>query len=143
MTTLRRLDRSPTTAPQRLALTATSLVLMISGCISHQSSVPEATVSRRLISAEKSEMVKPIRAGAHTDGGLSGSIVRVTTLEADGAGSLRRALEMNEPRLIVFEVGGVIDLKGRSLVVRAAHLTVAGQTAPDPGITIIRGSFTV
>jgi hypothetical protein len=88
-------------------------------------------------------MVKPITVGARTDGGLSGSIVRVTTLEADGPGSLRRALEMAQARLVVFEVGGVIDLKGRSLVVRNPHLTVAGQTAPDPGITIIRGSLTV
>jgi len=88
-------------------------------------------------------MVKPITAGARTDGGLSGSIVRVTTLEADGPGSLRQALEMAQARLVVFEVGGVIDLGGRSLVVRNPHLTVAGQTAPDPGITLIRGSLIV
>lgn len=47
------------------------------------------------------------------------------------------------PRLVVFEVGGVIDLAGRTLVVRNPYLTVAGQTAPDPGITLIRGGLVV
>jgi hypothetical protein len=81
--------------------------------------------------------------GASTDGGLYGAVVRVTTLAADGPGSLRRALEDSRPRLVVFAVAGVIDLRGQSLVVESPYLTVAGQTAPDPGITIIRGSLTV
>ncbi|HYS55929.1 MAG TPA: hypothetical protein VER58_19385 [Thermoanaerobaculia bacterium] len=70
-------------------------------------------------------------------------MLRVTTLDADGPGSLRRALEDDRPRLVVFEVGGVIDLGGDSLLVRNPHLTIAGQTAPDPGITIIRGGLTI
>ncbi|HEY8181629.1 MAG TPA: right-handed parallel beta-helix repeat-containing protein [Thermoanaerobaculia bacterium] len=67
----------------------------------------------------------------------------MTTLEASGAGSFREALEDRRPRLIVFEVGGVIDLDGKSLLVRNPYLTVAGQTAPDPGITLIRGGLIV
>ncbi|HEX8411794.1 MAG TPA: right-handed parallel beta-helix repeat-containing protein [Thermoanaerobaculia bacterium] len=67
----------------------------------------------------------------------------MTTLAANGAGSLRHALEAAGPRLVVFEVGGVIDLAGRTLTVRNPHLTVAGQTAPDPGITLIRGGLIV
>lgn len=70
-------------------------------------------------------------------------MIRVTTLAANGQGSLRRALEAEGPRLVVFEVGGVIDLGGRTLTVRHPHLTVAGQTAPDPGITLIRGGLVV
>lgn len=70
-------------------------------------------------------------------------VIKVTTLEARGPGSLREALEAAYPRLVVFEVGGVIDLEGRGLVVRNPHLTIAGQTAPDPGITVIRGSLVV
>jgi hypothetical protein len=81
--------------------------------------------------------------GAETDGGIDGAILRVTTLAADGPGSLRRALMAEGPRLVVFEVGGVIDLGGRTLVVRNPHLTIAGQTAPDPGITFIRGGLVV
>jgi len=69
--------------------------------------------------------------------------IRVTTLAADGPGSLRSALDAAGPRLIVFEVGGVIDLGGSSLVVRNPHLVIAGQTAPDPGITLIRGGLSV
>jgi hypothetical protein len=37
----------------------------------------------------------------------------------------------------------VIDLRGRTLNVREPYLTLAGQTAPDPGITLIRGSLVV
>ncbi len=70
-------------------------------------------------------------------------MIRVTTLAAGGAGSLRRAIEAEGPRLIVFEVGGVIDLGGRTLTVRHPHVTIAGQTAPDPGITLIRGGLIV
>src|SRR5438132_6446442 len=54
---------------------------------------------------------------------IDGIVLRVTTLDADGPGSLRSALEDDRPRLVVFEVGGVIDLRGRSLVVRNPHLT--------------------
>jgi len=70
-------------------------------------------------------------------------VLRVTTLDARGPGSLRSALEDARPRLVVFEVGGVIDLRGQSLTVTKPHLTIAGQTAPDPGITIIRGGLTI
>ena len=89
-----------------------------------------------------SSLVLPIGLAETTIGGLDG-VLRVTTLAADGPGSLRRALEDTRPRLVVFEVGGVIDLQGRSLDVRHPWVTVAGQTAPDPGITLIRGSLTV
>jgi len=77
------------------------------------------------------ELVKPIE------------VLRVTNLDADGPGSLRRAIDAPTPRLVVFEVGGVIDLRGASLVVRHPQLTIAGQTAPDPGITLIRGGLVV
>ncbi|HEX8154227.1 MAG TPA: right-handed parallel beta-helix repeat-containing protein [Thermoanaerobaculia bacterium] len=81
--------------------------------------------------------------GAETEGGLAGEIVRVTTLAASGPGSLRAALDVPRPRLIVFEVGGIIDLQGRTLTVRSPYVTIAGQTAPDPGITLIRGGLVV
>jgi hypothetical protein len=90
-----------------------------------------------------SSLVIPISLGATTIGGLEGTVLRVTTLAADGPGSLRRALEDPRPRLVVFEVGGVIDLQGRLLDVRQPWLTVAGQTAPDPGITLIRGGLSI
>ncbi len=70
-------------------------------------------------------------------------VVRVTTLEGDGKGSLREALGQTGPRLIVFEVGGVIDLGKRSLNVREPEVFVAGQTAPGPGVTLIRGGVSI
>ena len=76
-------------------------------------------------------------------GGRGGRIVRVTTLDAAGAASLREALEAEGPRIVVFEVGGVIDFDGGALTIRHPHVTVAGQTAPSPGITIIRAETVV
>jgi hypothetical protein len=67
----------------------------------------------------------------------------VTTLAADGPGSLREAISMKGPRIVVFEVGGVIDLGKSTMVITEPFLTIAGQTAPSPGITIIRGGFDI
>ena len=80
---------------------------------------------------------------ADTAGGRGGQIVRVTTLAADGPGSFKAAVESKGPRIVVFEVGGVIDLKRTTLVIREPFLTIAGQTAPSPGITIIKGGIDV
>lgn len=80
---------------------------------------------------------------AATPGGRGGRVLRVTHLGEDGPGSLRAALEASGPRIVVFEVGGVIDLGGRTLRIREPWLTVAGQTAPHPGITLIKGETQV
>lgn len=81
--------------------------------------------------------------GASTPGGRGGKIIRVTTLAPKGAGSLKEALQTKGPRVIVFEVGGVIDLAGETLVAKEPFLTIAGQTAPSPGVTLIKGSFDI
>ncbi len=80
---------------------------------------------------------------ASTPGGRGGQIVRVTSLNGEGPGTLRAALETAGPRIIVFEVGGVIDLNRRTLVVREPFVTIAGQTAPSPGVTLIRGGIDI
>jgi hypothetical protein len=89
--------------------------------------------------AAKPQVVKPIPSQA----ALSGVVLRVSTLDADGPGSLRAAIDDPRPRLVVFEVGGVIDLRGKSLVVRTPSMVLAGQTAPPPGVTLIRGALIV
>jgi hypothetical protein len=66
----------------------------------------------------------------------------VTNLNADGEGSFRAALEAEGPRVIVFEVGGVIDLNKQQIKINNPYMTIAGQTAPSPGITCIRGGIT-
>ncbi|WP_224450355.1 pectate lyase family protein [Haloprofundus salilacus] len=70
-------------------------------------------------------------------------VVKVTTLDSSGDGSLRWALELDRPRIVVFEVGGVVDLGGESIDVTGSNLFVAGQTAPSPGITTIRGGISI
>jgi hypothetical protein len=80
---------------------------------------------------------------AATPGGRGGAIVKVTNLNADGPGSFRAALAQKGPRIIVFEVGGVIDLDRKTLKVEEPFVTIAGQTAPSPGITCIRGGMDV
>src|SRR5690606_3990227 len=80
---------------------------------------------------------------AHTSGGRDGQILRVTTLDATGPGSFRAAVEAKGPRIVVFEVGGVIDLDAQTLRITEPHLTIAGQTAPAPGITLIRGGIDI
>jgi hypothetical protein len=80
---------------------------------------------------------------AQTPGGRGGAIVRVTNLAAAGPGSLRAALERPGPRIVVFEVAGVIDLGLTTLTITEPNLTIAGQTAPSPGITIIRGGIDI
>jgi len=80
---------------------------------------------------------------AHTPGGRGGTLLRVTTLAADGPGSLAAALMAKGPRTVVFEVGGVIDLGMKELRITEPFLTIAGQTAPHPGVTIIKGGLTI
>ena len=78
-----------------------------------------------------------------TVGGRGGRIIRVTNLEADGPGSFKAALEAKGPRIVVFEVGGVIDMKRKELNIREPHLTIAGQTAPSPCITLIKTGLNI
>lgn len=80
---------------------------------------------------------------ATTPGGRGGRILRITRLDGSGPGSLRAALETSGPRIIVFEVGGVIDLEGSTLEITEPFVTIAGQTAPSPGITLIRGGIDI
>jgi hypothetical protein len=78
-----------------------------------------------------------------TQGGQGGAIVRVTSLAKDGPGSLAAAIAQPGKRVIVFEVGGTIDLERSTLSIDEPFITIAGQTAPAPGITIIRGGIDV
>ncbi len=64
-------------------------------------------------------------------------VIKVTTLATEGPGSFREALEAEGPRTIVFEVSGNIDFTPcGDLSIRHPYVTVAGQTAPSPGITL-------
>lgn len=73
--------------------------------------------------------------GITTAAGRGGEVHRVTTLAADGAGSLKACVDASGPRVCVFEVSGTIRLPD-DLTLRNPFLTIAGQTAPSPGITL-------
>ncbi len=73
----------------------------------------------------------------------SARVIHITSLESEGKGTLREALWKEGPRIIVFDVGGVIDLKLRQLMVSNPQVVVAGQTAPHPGITLIKGGLAI
>lgn len=75
-----------------------------------------------------------------TSGGDGGRIIHVTRLTDHGPGSLREAVETAGPRKIVFKVGGEIWLE-RPLVVRDPFVTIAGETAPSPGISLMGDSL--
>lgn len=81
--------------------------------------------------------------GFDTKGGKDGKIVRVTNLNKSGDGSLADAIGEPGARIVVFEVAGVIDLDGAVLRIQDPFITIAGQTAPDPGITIIKGGISI
>ena len=84
-----------------------------------------------------------VGSAATTPGGRGGKIIRVTTLAPDGPGSFKAAVEAKGPRIVVFEVGGVIDMGRTTLTITEPFLTIAGQTAPGPGITLIRTGIDV
>jgi len=72
--------------------------------------------------------------GASTRGGAGRPIIRVTTLNDAGPGSLREALSGGY-RTIVFDVAGDIALRD-PLWVQGAYITIDGFSAPEPGITL-------
>ena len=75
--------------------------------------------------------------GSIASGGRGGRVVHVTTLADSGAGSLRAALMETGARTIVFDVSGRIHLEERiELIAENSDFTIAGQTAPEGGITI-------
>ena len=71
-----------------------------------------------------------------------GAVLHVTTLAADGPGSLRAAIETPGPRRIVFDVAGCIALR-QPLYVYHPYVEIAGETAPSPGITLVGAGLSI
>jgi pectate lyase len=80
--------------------------------------------------------------GANTPGGRGGKVIFVLNLNDSGPGSLRAACEAAGPRIVLFRVGGIIDLKS-PIKVTKPYLTLAGQTAPGDGVCLRGFGFQV
>jgi len=73
--------------------------------------------------------------GMYSFGGRGGKVLVVTNLNDSGPGSFRAACETPGPRVVVFNVAGIIRLKDH-VRVRAPYITIAGNTAPGDGVCL-------
>lgn len=80
-----------------------------------------------------------------TQGGVrpDSRIVEVTTLDSMGPGSLAEALAAPGPKIITFKVAGVINMPTGSLTIGTPFTTIAGETAPAPGIELTGGTLQI
>ncbi len=73
--------------------------------------------------------------GLDTPAGRGGTVYKVTNLNASGTGSLTACVNASGPRVCVFEVSGTISINGQLDIINP-NITIAGQTAPSPGIML-------
>ena len=73
--------------------------------------------------------------GKFSFGGRGGKVFVVTNLADSGPGTLREACEAAGPRIVVFNVAGIIHLK-MPLFIEAPYITIDGHTAPGDGVCI-------
>ncbi|HCO95763.1 MAG TPA: hypothetical protein DIU00_17760, partial [Phycisphaerales bacterium] len=80
--------------------------------------------------------------GTRTVAGRGGKVIEVTSLADEGPGTLRAAVDEPYARIIVFRIGGTIELKSE-LQINHPFVTIAGQTAPGGGICIKDAGTTI
>ena len=73
--------------------------------------------------------------GKFSFGGRGGRVLVVSNLNDSGPGSFREACETPGPRIILFNVAGIIQLQDR-IRIRCPYVTIAGSTAPGDGVCI-------
>ncbi|MBI4568121.1 MAG: pectate lyase [Planctomycetes bacterium] len=140
-----RANRAARSLRLRMANT-TSLLLVVAfvGCIgvplamqALEERTPENPTTPRPIPAQVGLPVFPGAEGfgTRTPAGRGGKVLEVTSLADNGPGTLREAVDTDGARIIVFRVGGVIDLD-EALFITRPNVTIAGQTAPGGGVCI-------
>ena len=109
------------------------------GCsVSHNLPSREPRVTGKIpILRAAPEIIKADPGRRFARGGRGGDVVHVTSLEdSEEEGTLRHALTVAEgPRIVVFDVGGVITTESR-MTVNSQYVTLAGQTAPGKGVVV-------
>jgi hypothetical protein len=73
--------------------------------------------------------------GMYSFGGRGGKVYVVTNLNDSGPGSFREACEAAGPRIVVFNVAGIIHLQ-KPIYLEAPYITIDGHTAPGDGVCI-------
>lgn len=73
--------------------------------------------------------------GMYSFGGRGGQVLIVTSLADSGPGTFREACETGGPRIVLFNVAGIIHLKDR-IRIRAPYITIVGNTAPGDGVCL-------
>ncbi|MDE7305646.1 MAG: pectate lyase [Alistipes sp.] len=103
---------------------------------------PGAPVAFKFPASEQDGVIRAFPgaegAGMYTTGGRGGKVYHVTTLEDDenNKGSIRWIVQKcNEPRIVVFDVAGTIELKS-DLKINTGNISILGQTAPGDGICL-------
>jgi hypothetical protein len=73
--------------------------------------------------------------GKFSFGGRGGKVYVVTNLADSGPGTYREACEAAGPRIVVFNVAGIIHLE-KPVFIDAPYITIDGHTAPGDGVCI-------
>jgi len=131
--------------PSAATVNGSGLVTGVAAGLSTVTATSEGQSGTAAITVQASSGPLPVFPGAQgfgttTPAGRGGAILRVTNLNDAGPGSLRQALSTTGPRTIIFEISGTIRASG-DLYITDPFVTVAGQTAPSPGITISGGGM--
>jgi len=73
--------------------------------------------------------------GMYSFGGRGGKVLVVNNLNDSGPASFREACEAGGPRIVVFNIAGIIKLKDK-IRIRAPYITISGSSAPGDGVCI-------